>query len=686
MTDFNDVQQLSKLRLRFGSAGVFVLICFVLLAIRFFYLQVLEHSKYALQADKNRISIVPIVPNRGLIVDRNGIVLAKNCSIFTLEITPSKLNGVMDNIIKDLDSVIEINAQDKHSFKKLLNENLKHYSKILPIRIRLTDQEVARFTAQRFQFPGIDLYTRLFRQYPFGPTAAHVIGYIGQISKLDQDKIYEMSKKNRGNQKTYDSRLEEKNYKGTSYIGKTGIEQSYETELHGVTGFEKIEVTASGRPVRTLSRIKAISGNNIILSIDICLQKAAQHAFAGRHGALVAIEPKTGDVLAFVSEPSFDPNLFVKGINKEAWDKLNNSEDKPLLNRPLSGTYPPGSTYKPFIALAGLTLGKRNPNEMIYDPGYFTLCGHIFHNDVRTGQGFIDLTKAITVSNDTYFYTLAHDIGVTNIENFMKPWGFGQLTNIDISGEVHGVLPSLDWKYKAFKKLRFKKWYDGDTISLGIGQGYNSYTILQLAYATATLANDGIVMKPHFIKQIEDLVTHRFYLAVPKKVITIPLKNSDVDIVKHGLKNVIQSPSGTAYSVFQGAKYLAAGKTGTAQVFSLKDSNYKRYILINRLRDHSLFIAYAPIDHPMIALALIVENGGWGSKTAAPIARRVLDFFFLDRKKRKNKKIAIDSDMLMKKSIDSSIISINKNKPTTIASGYIFSTETSNSGKNGRDL
>lgn len=633
MTGFNDTQQqISNLRLRVSLAGVFVFICFLLLASRFFYMQVLKHSKYALQANENRISIVPIAPNRGLIVDRNGVVLAKNYYAYTLEVTPSKLDGKIEDIINKLASVIEINKQDKCHLEKLINENSKYYFENLPIRIRLTDQEIARFISQRFRFPGIELCTRQFRQYPFDLTAAHVIGYIGRISKLDQDKIYTISKENRNNQSIYDSRLDGSNYKGTAYIGKTGIEQSYETELHGITGFEKIEVTASGRPVRTLSRIQAIPGNNINLSIDINLQQAAEHAFAGRRGALVAIEPKTGDVLAFVSVPSFNPNLLIDGIDKKTWNSLNSSEDKPLLNRPLSGTYPPGSTYKPFMALAGLTLGKRKPNETIYDPGYFEFCGHTFHNDVRVGQGFVNLIKAITVSNDTYFYMLAHDIGVTNIANFMCQWGFGHPTGIDISGESHGVLPSLEWKYKAFKKLKLKKWYDGDTISLGVGQGYNSYTMLQLANATATLTNNGIVMRPHLIKKIEDQITHRFYLVAPKKISTIPLKKLDIDTVKRGLENVIQSPLGTAYNVFRNAPYLAAGKTGTAQVFSLKDKNYSKRILDERLQDHALFIAYAPTDHPMIVLALIVENGGWGAKEAAPIGRRILDSYLIDRK------------------------------------------------------
>ena len=630
MTEFKDTQQqLTKFRLRVAAAGLFVFVCFGLIGFRFLFLQVWHYSKYSLQADENRISVAPIVPNRGIITDRNGVVLAKNYSAYTLEITPSKLNDSLENVIDSLATVVSIDARDRRRFKKL-QEDSKNFES-LPIRTRLTDDEVARFTAQRFRFPGVEVRARLFRQYPLGATAAHVIGYIGRISQRDQDRIDDASDQNDSDPDHYDPRLDANNYKGTDYIGKIGVEQSYETELHGQTGFEEVEVTAGGRPVRTLSRTQATPGNNLVLSLDIGLQQVAEQAFAGHRGALVAIEPATGDVLAFVSAPSFDPNSFVDGIDQQTWDDLNNSPDHPLLNRPLHGTYPPGSTYKPFMALAALTLHKRTPGWGFQDPGSYTFGGHTFRNDVRSGQGWVDMNRAIVVSNDTYFYMLAHDLGVNNIANFMKPWGFGQITGIDISGEARGILPSTDWKRKAYRRPEQQRWYEGETISLGIGQGYNSFTILQLAHATATLANNGVVMKPHLVRDIENPITKDTRPVVRDPSDKIDVKQSDIDIIKHAMEGVVTN--GTASKLFIGAQYQAAGKTGTAQVYSLQGANYKGHAVAEHLRDHALFIAFAPVEQPKIALALIVENGGWGAESAGPIARRVLDYYLVGKNK-----------------------------------------------------
>ncbi|MFL6704265.1 MAG: penicillin-binding protein 2 [Paraburkholderia graminis] len=630
MTEFKDTQQqLSKFRLRVAAAGLFVFVCFGLIGFRFLFLQVWHYSKYSLQADENRISVAPIVPNRGIITDRNGVVLAKNYSAYTLEITPSKLGAPLETVIDDLATVVSIDARDRRRFKKL-QEDSKNFES-LPIRTRLTDDEVARFTAQRFRFPGVEVRARLFRQYPLGPTAAHVIGYIGRISQRDQERIDDASDQNDSDPEHYDPRLDANNYKGTDYIGKIGVEQSYETELHGQTGFEEVEVTAGGRPVRTLSRTQATPGNNLVLSLDIGLQQVAEQAFAGRRGALVAIEPATGDVLAFVSAPSFDPNSFVDGIDQQTWDELNNSPDHPLLNRPLHGTYPPGSTYKPFMALAALTLHKRTPGWGFQDPGSYTFGGHTFRNDVRSGQGWVDMNRAIVVSNDTYFYMLAHDLGVNNIANFMKPWGFGQITGIDIAGEARGILPSTEWKRKAYRKPEQQRWYEGETISLGIGQGYNSFTILQLGHATATLANNGVVMKPHLVRDIENPITKDTRPVVRDPSDKIPVKQSDIDIIKRAMEGVVTN--GTASKVFIGAPYLAAGKTGTAQVYSLQGANYKGHAIAEHLRDHALFIAFAPAEQPKIALALIVENGGWGAESAGPIARKVLDYYLVGKNK-----------------------------------------------------
>ncbi|CCD37222.1 Penicillin-binding protein 2 (PBP-2) [Candidatus Paraburkholderia kirkii UZHbot1] len=625
----NTEQQLSKLRLRVAAAGLFVFVCFGLIGLRFLYLQVWHFSKYSLQANENRISVAPIVPNRGIITDGNGVVLAKNYSAYTLEITRSKINGTLDETIDELSQVIPIDQRDRRRFKKLLEDSKNFES--LPIRTRLTDEEVAKFTAQRYRFPGVEVRARLFRQYPLGMTAAHVIGYIGRIWQRDQERIDDASDANDESSDHYDPRLDANNYKGTDYVGKIGVEQSYETELHGLTGFEEVEVTAGGRPVRTMSRTQATPGNNLVLSLDIGLQQVAEQAFAGKRGALVAIEPSTGDVLAFVSAPSFDPTSFVDGIDQQTWDALNNSPDHPLLNRPLHGTYPPGSTYKPFMALAALTLRKRTAGWGFQDPGYYTFGGHTFRNDVRSGQGWVDMNRAILVSNDTYFYMLAHDLGVNAMASFMKPWGFGQITSIDITGEAKGILPSTEWKRKAYRKPEQQRWYEGETISLGIGQGYNSFTILQLAHATATLANNGIVMKPHLVRDIENPITKVMRPVVRDPSDKIPVQQKDIDFIKRAMEGVVTS--GTAAKVFAGAPYQAAGKTGTAQVYSLQGSNYKGHALAEHLRDHALFIAFAPAEQPKIALALIVENGGWGAESAGPIARKVLDYYLVDRLK-----------------------------------------------------
>ncbi|MCG1041057.1 penicillin-binding protein 2 [Mycetohabitans sp. B8] len=633
MTEFNNPRQaLARFKLRVAAAGVFMLACFALIGCRFLYLQVWNYNKYSLQANENRISVAPIVPNRGIIIDRNGVVLAKNYSAYTLEITPSKIDGTLDEVIERLSDVVNIDARDRRRFKKL-QEDSKNFES-LPIRTRLTDDEVARFTVQRYRFPGVEVRARLFRQYPLGTTAAHVIGYIGRISQRDQERIDAASEKNDSDPEHYDPRLDANNYNGTDYIGKIGVEQSYETELHGVTGFEEVEVTAGGRPVRTLSRTQAKPGNNLRLSLDIGLQQSAEQAFAGKRGALVAIEPSTGDVLAFVSSPSFDPNLFVDGIDQPTWDELNTSPDRPLLNRPLRGTYPPGSTYKPFMALAALATHKRTPNWGFQDPGSYTLGGHTFRNDVPQGQGWVDMYRSIVVSNDTYYYMLAHDLGVNTIANFMKQWRFGQQTGIDVEGEARGVLPSTDWKKRAYRKPEQQRWYEGETISLGIGQGYNSYTILQLAHAVATLANNGVIMKPHLVKDVENPITREFRLTVPKPSGRIQgITQADIDVVKHAMKSVMDSPSGTAYKIFGNAPYTSAGKTGTAQVFSLQGQKYRAHALAEHLRDHALFIAFAPVERPQIALALIVENGGWGARAAGPIARKVLDYYLIDRVK-----------------------------------------------------
>ncbi|MEO8937273.1 MAG: penicillin-binding protein 2 [Burkholderiaceae bacterium] len=620
MTELKDTQrELYIFRLRLIAGMLFVLICFGLLVARYLTLQIVRHDNYAARADENRISLVPIAPNRGIVTDRNGVVLARNYSAYTLEITPSKVVNV-DATIESLAEVIPIEQRDRRRFKKLLEET-KTFEGI-PIRTRLTEEEVARFVAQRYRFPGVEVQARLFRQYPLGDSAAHVIGYIGRVSEKDLDRLEEREEKEGVDLLT--------NYQGTDYIGKEGLEKRYEAQLHGTTGADEVEVTASGRAVRTLTHTPALSGDNLVLSIDTKLQKLVEEAFGARRGALVAIEPATGDILAFVSRPSFDPNLFVEGIDAESWKGLNESIDKPLVNRPLSGTYPPGSTFKPYLALAALENGKRTPQQTIFDPGYFNFGNHRFRDDKEGGHGTVDMYKSIVASCDTYYYMLAADMPIDMMASFLKPFGFGQITGIDLDGERRGVLPSTAWKRTAFKKVEQQRWFPGDTISIGIGQGYNSYTPLQLAHAVATLANDGVVMKPHLVKEIENARTGQRTLTVPSESFRIKLNQKNVDFIKNAMVGV--NISGTGAAAFKGAQYTSGGKTGTAQLFQIKQNEkYKDSHVSERLKDHAWFIAFAPADHPRIALAVLVENGGFGAAAAAPIARRAIDYYLLGK-------------------------------------------------------
>ncbi|MDB5907446.1 MAG: mrdA, partial [Massilia sp.] len=422
------------------------------------------------------------------------------------------------------------------------------------------------------------------------------------------------------------------NYNGTDHIGKEGLEKSYERQLHGQAGYEEVEKSAGGRAVRTLSRTEPIPGTNLILSIDIELQKVVEEAFGEWRGAFVAIEPTTGDILAYVSRPGYDPNLFVDGIDSQSWNELNTSLDRPMVNRPLSGTYAPGSTFKPFMALAALELGKRNPNQAYPDPGFFYLGGHKFRDDKVGGHGNVDLRRSIIVSCNTYYYQLGNDMGIDAIHDFMKPFGFGEQTGIDLENEKTGVLPSKEWKAKRFKGAA-GKWVGGDTISISNGSGYNSYTPLQIAHAMANLANDGVVMKPHLVKIVEDGMTRARTLTVPKASYRIPLKQENIDYVKNAMVGVTSEAGGTALRAFANAGYTSGGKTGTAQVVAIKaNEKYNASTLAERLRDNALFTAFAPADKPRIVIAMVVENAGWGAEIAAPIARKALDFYLLGKR------------------------------------------------------
>ena len=602
-------RELQRFRGRLAMLGIFVLSLFGLLFLRFFYLQVIQHGHYSTLAEANRISVQPIAPHRGIIVDRNGIQLAHNYSAYTLEITPSKVPD-LDTTIEELASVVEISPRDRRRFRKLLEENKRFES--LPIRTRLSDEEISRFAAHRYRFPGVEAKARLFRHYPQGDMFSHVVGHIGRINQKEVDQL------------ETEDRLA--NYRGSDYIGKTGLEQSYEKFLHGTTGVEEVEVDSGGRAVRTLSRTPPVSGNNLVLNLDAKLQEIAYNAFGERRGALVAIDPATGGILAFVSKPGFDPNLFVDGIDPQSWAELNGSIDKPLLNRAAAGTYPPGSTFKPFMALAALFYGKRTPQQAISDPGYYMFGGHRFRDDKVGGHGMVDMYKSIVVSCDTYYYVLANDLGIDPISRFMGLFGFGSRTGIDIGGESAGLLPSSDWKMRRFKQ----KWYAGETISVGIGQGYNSYTPLQLASATATLANDGVMFRPHIVNYIEDIRTRKKSPIEPKPLRDLGLKPEHLKVIKDALVGV--NKEGTSARVFADAPYVSAGKTGTAQVIAIKQNEkYVESRVAERHRDHALFIAYAPADKPTIAIAVVAENSGFGARAAAPIARQVLDYYLLGK-------------------------------------------------------
>jgi penicillin-binding protein 2 len=606
-------RELHFFQLRVGFAGLAVLLAFGLLLARFFHLQVVQHDAYASKAEENRISIVPIAPNRGLILDRNGVVLARNYSAYTLEIFPAKVKDV-ERTIQELGEVIDVQAKDRSRFRKLYAETRNAES--LPIRTRLTDEEVARFAANRYRFPGVEIKARLFRQYPHGELASHVIGYIGRINTRDQEKFAELDVA--------------ANYRGTDFIGRAGVEASYQQELHGTTGFEQVEIDAAGRGIRTLARTPAQAGNNVTLTLDIKLQEIAENAFGARRGALVAIEPSTGGVLAFVSKPGFDPNLFVDGIDPQSWAELNNSPDRPLNNRAIAGVYPPGSTFKPYMALAALETGKRHFKSAINDPGYFEFGGRRFRDSKVGGHGYVDLYKSIVVSSDTYYYQVANDLGIDAIAGFMGKFGFGAKSGIDLEGEATGVLPSQEWKQKRFSKPEQKKWYAGETISIGIGQGYNAYTPIQIALALATLAADGDMYRPRLVSHIDNLRTGERRQMEPALLRRLQLKPENLEFVKRALAGV--NKQGTGARAFGNAEYTSGGKTGTAQVVGMKQGEkYDEKKVAERHRDHSLFIVFAPVENPRIALMAIVENGGFGARAAAPIARTVLDYYLLGK-------------------------------------------------------
>jgi len=611
VTELKDIEgELDRLRTRLLAAALFVLLAFGGLAARLGYLQVLRHDALATQAEANRIAVLPVPPDRGLIVDRHGVVLANNYSAYTLEITPSQA-GPLEPLIDELAQLVEITPGDRRRFRRLLEEGKRFEA--VPIRNRLSDEEVARFTAQRFRFPGVDVNARLFRHYPLGETGSHLVGYIGRINEAEKKALDE------GPQEV------QANYRGTGVIGKLGLEQRYEAALHGNTGFEEVEQTAGGRAVRRLKSLAPTPGAKLVLSVDIKLQALVERLFGERRGALVAIDPRNGEVLALVSKPTFDPNLFVDGIDHDSWRELNESIDKPLLNRALRGTYPPGSTFKPFMAIAALNTGKRSPQAVIMDNGRFTFGNHVFRSHGDEGLGPVDMVRSIVKSSNVYYYSLAAEMGVDLIHEQLEPLGFGRRTGIDLEGELTGLLPSTAWKARAYKRREQQQWYAGETISLGIGQGYNNFTMLQLAYATATLAAGGQRHEPRLVRAVEPAAGGAPQPVAGAALEPLPLKPAHVQLILQALEGV--TLEGTSARVFAGARYRSGGKTGTAQAVTIRqDEKYDARKLAEHQRDHSLYMAVAPIEAPAVALAVVVENAGFGAAAAAPIARRALDY------------------------------------------------------------
>ena len=577
-----------------------VVILIIGLIIRLMYLQIVGHEHYSTMAKSNRIKILPSPPTRGIIYDRKGRVLAENLPSYSLELIPEQIKDLEGTLLK-LQQLLDIpDEKIEHFLKQKKRE--KRFSSI-PLLLRMSDVEVAKFSVVRPYYPGVDVHARLVRHYPYDFLSSHVVGYVGRINEKEL------------------KRLPVSEYRGTHHVGKVGIEKTYEAQLHGQTGYSEIETNAQGRAVKTVSSDDPVPGANIFLTLDIDLQKTAYDALDGYNGAVVAIEVKTGDVLVFTSRPGFDPNPFVYGISRKAYKALQQSVDQPLFNRALRGQYPPGSTIKPFMGLAGLEYNVTDFRHKLFCPGYYQLpkLKHKYRDWKKWGHGSVDLEKAIIQSCDVYFYDLARTLGIDRIHEFLQKFGFGERTGIDLVGEKAGLLPSKAWK----RKYRRQPWYPGETLITGIGQGFTQVTTLQLARATATLANRGKVVMPHLADRI---VGSNYTIAAPlKPEIQIELKTRNLENIVSAMVNVVHGARGTARRLKVGVDYLIAGKTGTAQVFTVKqEEKYNEKEIDIKLRDHALFIAFAPANDPKIAVAVIVENGGHGGSVAAPIAGKIM--------------------------------------------------------------
>jgi penicillin-binding protein 2 len=586
-------------------AGILILVLFA----RLLYLQVVAHEHFTTLSEDNRVKLQPIPPNRGLIFDRNGIVLAENLPSYRLEITPEQVQD-MDATLSALEEIIDIREIDRSRFEKLRKR--KPGFEAVPLLFHLDDEQVARFSANRHRFPGVDITAGLARHYPQGKLAVHALGYVGRI---DERALKE---------------LDTSNYRGTTHIGKIGIERSYEDLLHGTVGLQQVETTAQGRVLRVLNRVAPVSGHNLYLTIDSRVQDAAERAFGDFSGSAIAIDPNNGDVLAFVSLPTYDPNPFVNGIEYNDYAALRDDEKQPLFNRALRGQYPPGSTVKPFMGLAGLEQGITRERSSTYCPGFYMLPGNTrkYRDWKRTGHGTVNLHDSIVQSCDVYFYDLALSLGIERIHEYLGHFGFGRKTGVDILGELPGLLPSSAWK----RQRRDQPWFPGETIITGIGQGFFLTTPLQLANAAAALANGGRILQPNIVMAEQEAGSDELLPHHPRLLETITINDqSHWDAVIKAMVDVVHSARGTARKIGLDSPFKIAGKTGTAQVYGLKqEEKYDAEAIDEKLRDHALFIAFAPAEQPKIAVAVIVEHGGGGGSVAAPIARAILDAYLQD--------------------------------------------------------
>ena len=606
--------------LRLLVAFILIVIFFSILLARFFYLQVTQHNEFSGQASSNRITLIPTPPVRGEIVDINGVPLAKNYPVFSLEVIPSRIEGKMEDVIEALKKYVDITPTDLKRFKKY-RESYRKFENI-PLKLKLTDEEAARLSVHLRKFKGVEVNSRTFREYPYSKLTSHFLGYIGRISDKDKEMLEEEGL----------TAL----YRGSTHIGKSGLEKYYEHQLHGIPGYQEVEKDAYGNIVRVLKNVPSKMGQTLRLGMDIRMQQEADRILGDRRGALVAINPQDGTVLAFVSKPSFDPNLFIDGIDSDTWKMLNDDWKKPLINRVTQGLYPPGSTFKPFMGMALLESGKITQNTIIPAPGAWSIPGsrHIFRDSVRSGHGSANLSKAIQVSSDTFFYRLGYEMGIDKASPYLAQFGFGRKTGIDLPSEYTGVLPSREWKAKRFAKSSdptAKEWRAGEMVSVSIGQGYNAYTPLQMAHATASLANNGVVHQPHLVKEILDFGARKITRINPNPERQIPFKADNFEYVKRAMEKVLK-PGGTAHRIGGGLAYTMGGKTGTAQVVQIKQGgHYNAAALREQHRDHAWFISFAPLEKPEIAIAVILENGGWGAY-AAPLAREMTDFYMLNVK------------------------------------------------------